>query len=98
MATRKADVVAAALQSKGMTPDENHHHMLRMEVDGTTQLVTRVSHSAKEIDDHLGGLMARQCALFLKEFWQLVDCPMDTDQWVNLIRERCKSGRNPFIR
>lgn len=42
--------------------------------------------------------MARQCVLFLKEFWQLVDCPLTTDQWVDLIRERCKSGRNPFIR
>lgn len=87
-----------ALKAKGMVPDESHHHMLRKKVLGVTTLVTRVSHGAKEIDDHIGGLMATQCCLRLSEFWRLVDCPLSESEWDALVKERCGQGRNPFLR
>jgi hypothetical protein len=59
-----------------MVRDENHHHMFRRELDGVTTLVTRISHNSKGIDDGLGGLMGNQLCLRLKEFWELVDCPL----------------------
>jgi hypothetical protein len=80
-----------------MARDESHHHMYRKDLEGVTTLVTRVSHSAREIDDGLGKLMARQCCLRLREFWELVDCPLDQDGWDALVRERCQGGRNPFL-
>jgi len=80
-----------------MVAHENHHHMLRKKVEGVTTLVTRISHGAKEIDSHLGGLMARQCCLTLAEFWKLVDCPLSEADWDGLISERCAGGRNPFL-
>jgi hypothetical protein len=91
-------VVRQALEDKGMVQDENHHEMYRKTIEGVTHLVTRISHGAREIDDHRGGLMASQCCLRLKEFWSLVDCTLSDKDWDTLIRERCSDGRNPFLR
>jgi hypothetical protein len=94
---RAASLVVAALLEKGMEQDENHDHMFRKSVDGATHLVTRTSHGAKEIGDELGKRMASQCALQLREFWELVDCTLTEDGWDKLVRERCSDGRNPFL-
>jgi hypothetical protein len=80
-----------------MTGEGSHHIMLTKEIDGVTQLVTRVSHSAKVIDDGLGSLMGKQLALQLREFWDLVDCPLSEKDWEEIVAERCPDGRNPFI-
>lgn len=94
----KAQVVADALIAKGMVPSEGaHHHMFTKAMDGVTTLITRMSRDDRDINDHLAGLMARQCALQLREFWRLVDCPLSERQWERLVRERCVDGRNPFI-
>jgi len=99
MAERKAADVERALLEKGMEPDENHHHMFRKQVDGVTQLVTRISHGSKnEIGDNLGKLMGAQCCLQLKEFWELVDCTLTEETWDALVAERCSGGQNPFLR
>jgi len=95
---RPVAVVRQALLDKGMQPDEAHHHMFRKTVEGTTHLVTRISHNAKEIDDGLGRLMASQLCLQLREFWNLVDCDLSEAQWDDLVRARCGGGRNPFLR
>jgi hypothetical protein len=97
MATRTAVDVESALEVKGMDRDENHHHMFRKQVGGVMQLVTRVSHSKGEVNDHLGKLMGNQCCLQLKEFWDLVDCTLTEDQWDALVAQRCRDGRNPFL-
>lgn len=91
-------VVERALVEKGMERDEGHHHMFRKTLDGVTHLVTRISHDAKEIDDGLGKLMGHQLCLQLREFWDLVDCPLTEETWEQLVRERCAGGRNPFLR
>jgi hypothetical protein len=89
--------VEAALLEKGMSRDEKHHHMYRKTIQGVTHVVTRISHSADEIDDYTGGLMAKQLCLRLQEFWRLVDCPLRETEWDRLIAERCADGRNPFL-
>jgi len=94
---RKAAAVESALEAKGMDRDESHHHMFRKEINGVTQLVTRVSHSGGEINDHLGKLMGSQCCLQLKEFWELVDCTLSQEEWDKLVVKRCKDGKNPFL-
>lgn len=97
MATRPAGDVEQALLDKGMERDDSHHHMFRKSVGGVTHLVTRISHGAREINDGLAKLMANQCCLQLREFWDLVDCPLDEDGWDALVAERCAGGRNPFL-
>ena len=96
--TRPVAVVESALLAKGMERDENHHHMFRKTLEGVTHLVTRISHGGDEIDDGLGHLMANQLCLQLREFWNLIDCPLTETDWDKLIRERCSGGRNPFLR
>jgi hypothetical protein len=95
--TRPAGVVAQALLDKGMERDQNHHTMYRKKLAGVTHLVTRISHSSGEIDDGLGKLMANQCCLQLREFWNLIDCPLTETEWDALVREQCSQGRNPFL-
>ena len=97
MPTRPARTVRRALLAKGAVQDENHHHMFHKEVEGVTHLVTRISHSAREISSGLGKAMAAQCCLQLGEFWELVDCPLSEEQWNVLIRERCQGNRNPYL-
>lgn len=97
MATRRVRVVERALLDKGMDRDESHHRMFRKTIDGVTHLVTRMSHGGRDIDDHLGKLMAHQLVLRPGEFWQLIDCPLSESEWVDLIRSRCPDGRNPFL-
>ena len=72
--------------------------MFRKTIEGVTTLVNRISHSGNTIDDGLGKLMADQCCLQLREFWDLVDCPLTQEEWDAKVRERCSGGRNPFLR
>lgn len=97
MATKTASNVATALEAKGMERDETHHHMFRKKVGEVTTLVTRISHGARDIDDGLGRLMGKQLCLILREFWELIECPLTEDQWDALVAERCADGLNPFL-
>lgn len=97
MATRSAGEVEQALKAKGMERDENHHHMFRKTIGGVTTLVTRLSHDGGDIDDGLAKLMGNQLCLQLKEFWELIDCPLSKEDWEKVVRERCPDGRNPFL-
>lgn len=94
---RTASTVAAALTAKGMTAANSHHTMYKKTIDGVTTLVTRISHGADTIGNDLGKRMANQCALQLREFWDLVDCTLSEDEWDTLVKERCGGGRNPFM-
>jgi hypothetical protein len=95
---RRVSQVDAALRAKGMTSHQGDHIMYTKKVEGTTTLVTKISRSHREIGDGLGKLMAHQCALHPREFWQLIDCTLTEEEWDRLVRERCTGGRNPFLR
>ena len=97
MAVRRVSDVERALLDKGMERDDAHHHMYRKTINGVTHLVTRISHSSREINDGLANLMAKQLCLRLREFWDLIDCPLSETRWDQLIEERCSGGRNPFL-
>lgn len=71
--------------------------MYRKSLEGVTQLVTRISHGSREINDTLAKLMANQLCLQLREFWELIDCPMSENDWDARVRDRCPDGRNPFL-
>lgn len=81
-----------------MERDESHHTMFRKTIEGVTHLVTRISHSSKEIDDGLAKLMANQLCLQQSEFWELIDCPLSEADWDEIVEDRCADGTNPFLR
>ena len=96
---RRAADVRKALESKGMSAHNGRHHiMLIKKIDGLLQFTTHISFNSKEIDDYLAGNMADQCGLRAAEFGDLVDCPLSEEGWEKIARERCKDGRNPFLR
>lgn len=89
---RKKSQVESALTRKGFEKAEgDHHFFVYVTTDGKkTTLRTKTSHTPKmkDIPDHLLTQMAKQCGLSKPEFLQLIDCPMDRDQYESLIRER----------
>ena len=58
-------------------------------------LVARISHGARDIDDTIANLIARQCGLPLAGFNRLVSCDMSSEEWDDIIRSQ--GGRNPYL-
>jgi hypothetical protein len=98
MPVRPARVVRQALLSKGMTPDEGDHEFFRKDIPGVNQLVTKISHSGKDIGDAKATRMANQLCLQLREFWRLIDCSISEQDWEAIVRDRCPNGTNPLVR
>lgn len=89
MPRRKADVVAG-LENKGFLSREGDHTFLSYfdQAGRKTSVFTKVSHgSQNEIDDNLLGMMAKQCKLPKKRFFDLIDCPLDRVEYETILRE-----------
>lgn len=85
---KPAKDVAASLTKKGFHSHHSDHQRFYLHVEGKkTAVRTMISHSAKEIDDNLLSLMARQVKLNKKLFADLIDCPLSQEQYVKLLRE-----------
>lgn len=67
------------LMKKGFRKHDTHHRQFTYyTADGRkTDLLTRLSHSHKEISDNLVALMARQVGLSTRDFRDLAQCPLD---------------------
>jgi len=86
---RKAKDVSANLLRKGFQQREGDHFFFRLYINGKKSGVsTKISLGEKEIHDGLLGQMARDTKLVKHEFLDLVDCPMSTERYVELLRER----------
>ncbi|OJW03512.1 MAG: hypothetical protein BGO49_11695 [Planctomycetales bacterium 71-10] len=89
---RKRKDVEAALRSKGFVKIEgDHHYFVYLTKDGRkSRARTKTSHSPKvrDVADGLLGQMARQCLLSKAEFLDLVDCPMNRDEYEALLIAR----------
>jgi hypothetical protein len=86
---RKRKDVEAALQSKGFARIEGDHHYFVYFTKGgrKSRARTKTSHSPKvrDVSDSLLGQMARQCLLSKPEFLNLVDCPMNRDEYERIL-------------
>lgn len=98
MPVHSVRVVRQALLDKGMSPDEGDHEFFRKNITGVNHLVTKVSHSGKDIEDAKATRMANQLCLQLGEFWRLIDCSLSERDWETIVRQRCPNGTNPFMR
>lgn len=79
--------VESALETKGFTRDERHHHyfLYRTRKGKLTDIRTRTSHSGKDIETGLLKRMATQCHLTRNDFLALVDCTMTQADYENMI-------------
>ena len=91
MPRKKVDI-ETGLINKGFRLIETHHHMfIYYSLAGKkTSIHTKTSHTpkAKEISDSLVGQMALQCKLNKSQFADLIDCPMNRQQYEVILKEK----------
>ncbi len=80
---RKQNDVEKSLTSKGFQRKEGDHSYFHYysKAGKKTAVFTKTSHGAREIDESLLRQMARQCKLSRTDFDQLIDCPLDRDDY-----------------
>jgi hypothetical protein len=90
--TRDKVAVELGLLAKGFVQNQSHHHQyVYWTTEGKKSSArTRTSHTRKPktLDDYLLGCMARQCKLTKPQFLDLVDCPMNRDEYEKLLKEQ----------
>lgn len=83
---RPASKVAGGLEKKGFRRRQSDHTFFHLYVrDKKPVIHTKISHGAKEISDKLLGMMARQVRLSRQQFVELVDCPMNHEDYVKYL-------------
>jgi hypothetical protein len=89
---RKKSKVESALKSKGFKQTEGDHHwFVYVTIEGKkTAIKTKTSHTQKmkDISDSLLSLMAKQCHLSKDQFLNLVDCPLDQEEYEKILRNK----------
>jgi predicted RNA binding protein YcfA (HicA-like mRNA interferase family) len=79
--------VAAGLEKKGFIPRQGDHTFYHLYVNGKKTIIsTKISHGEREIGDKLLGMMARQVGLSKRDFIDLVDCPLASEEYLKLLR------------
>jgi len=80
---RKPSDVEKSLVKKGFQRKEGDHIFFYYftKAGKKTRVFTKTSHGAKELDDSLLGLMAKQCKLTRQNFDLLIECPLDRDTY-----------------
>ena len=76
---RKPVDVEKSLVKKGFHRSDHSYYFTK--AGKKTSVFTKTSHGAKELDDSLLGLMARQCKLSRQNFELLIECPLDRDTY-----------------
>lgn len=91
MAVLDSKKVLTNLKKKGFIDSKNHspdHKYLEYFLNGKYILYTKVSHGGKEdLRDHLIKQMAEQCKISKDQFLDLVNCPLNKDQYARLLKE-----------
>lgn len=79
------------LKNKGFFDSESHskdHKWLEYRIDGKTMLFTKLSHSGKDIGEHLIMQMSKQCKLSKKDFADLANCPLSAEKYRQIIENK----------
>jgi predicted RNA binding protein YcfA (HicA-like mRNA interferase family) len=84
----KAREVIGGLEKKGFERRDGKDIFLHLKVNGLkTAVFTKVSQAEKEIHDGLLAAMARQLRLSRRQFDDLVRCPLDAPEYLQLLRD-----------
>jgi hypothetical protein len=84
LSARKVD--RALVHKAGFIRQDRRHRVYLLEVAGRTVAQTLMSHGAREIDDSLIALMARQIGLTSQQFKDLVNCPLTRQAYLHLLQ------------
>lgn len=94
MTTCKTKDVSAKLRKKGFVRnDDADHCQYFLYADGVkTKIRTKMSHGEREIGDALIQKMSKQLKLDKREFLDLVECRLDGETYLQMMRERGEVG------
>lgn len=88
MTNRKVKQVSTNLCKKGFTKKETDHTKFHLYVDGKrTGIYTKISHGEVEIHEPLIKAMSNELRLSKQQFLALVDCKIDGDRYLSILRE-----------
>ena len=80
-----------SLERKGFQKQERHHHFfIYFTIDGKkTNIRTKTSHTQKRktIGNPLLKEISRQCCLTKSQFLDLIDCPLNREQYEKILIE-----------
>ena len=91
MKNRKSKDIQTVLLKKGfiLEPEKDHHQFYFLQIDGKKQAIkTYFSHSLKEYDKSLMGLIKKQLKFNdTQKAEDFFDCPMSKEQYVEMLIE-----------
>lgn len=88
MTTRKTRVIKSSLKKKGFRESTNDHYWYVLYYRGKKSSIrTRVSHGKGEYGNSLLGKMAGQLKLSGSQLLDLIDCPMDQEDYIRILLE-----------
>lgn len=91
MSTYPARRLRRAFLRKGFQEEKTHHRIFWLVVEGKrTRIRTRLSHGTKEYGPQLLHEMGRAMMLNRQELDRFLECPMDHEEYLGLIRTRCE--------
>jgi hypothetical protein len=93
MVSLNQDDVEAGLKRKGFLQSNNKHKYYHLYVNGKKEAGTYVSHGKnQEVGPRLLGPMAKELGISIKDFVDLVKCPLSTDEYLSKRMKRSLEG------
>jgi predicted RNA binding protein YcfA (HicA-like mRNA interferase family) len=88
MASLDAKKTQQSLLKKGFVKLEGDHHYYLFYHDGKLITKTKLSHNEQDIGDGLISKMYKQCQLNKNQFFDLINCPLDKDEYIELLKQK----------
>ncbi len=76
-----------ALLKKGFVQYNNDHKFFEFIYNNKVITKTKISHNDKDIEDYLINQMAHQTKLNKGQFKQLIECTIDKEQYISILKE-----------
>jgi len=83
----------ALVHKVGFTRQDRRHRVYLLQIAGRTVVQTLMSHGVREFDDNLIARMASQTGLTLRQFRDLVNCPLTREAYLGLLGIDVESDR-----
>ncbi len=81
-----SDKVKKALLKKGFEEVNKDHKYFIYKYNNIEVLHTKVSHGKKSLSKSLIGQMSRQCRLSKNDFFDLINCPLSQELYLEILK------------
>ena len=75
------------LLNKGFLKSKGDHNYLEFWYNGKYVLQTFCSHNGQDINDYLIVKMKKQCKLNKEQFFDLAECPLSRERYIEILAE-----------